>query len=211
MGKFENRVIVILCVFYAVGLLIHILQPKPDLFKTLTPVNIVAGFAVALLFQKKTNFNFIIGLLAVGICGFFIEYAGVQTGIIFGKYQYGKTLGPGWQGVPYLIGLNWACLIFFCTSVLAGQLKNKWISSFACAILMVAYDYTLEPVAVYFDMWHWFGKPIPFRNYFAWFIASVLFCRLFLTISEPEKNKVATTLFLLQALFFLFMRLIVLQ
>lgn len=210
MAKFENRVIAILCIFYAVGLLIQVFWPHPQLFKTLTPVNIVAGFCMALFFRKKIDFPFISALFAVGVCGFFIEYAGIHTGLIFGKYSYGKTLGAGWQGVPYLIGLNWACLIFFCTSALAGHLKNAWVISIVCGLMMVGYDFVLEPVAVHYNMWHWFGKPIPIKNYIAWFAASVLFCRLFLVLSKPEKNKVATAVFFLQAAFFLFIRLLTL-
>jgi putative membrane protein len=210
MAKIENRVIAVLCIFYAVGLLIQVFFPQPGLFKSLTPINIVAGFALAVFFRKKIDLPFISGIIAVAICGFFIEYAGIHTGLIFGKYSYGKTLGPGWQGVPYLIGLNWACLVFFCTSVLAGQFKNPWIVSIVCGLMMVGYDFILEPVAVYFDMWHWFGKPIPIRNYLAWFVASVIFCRLFLSIAKPEKNKVASALFYLQAAFFLLIRLLIL-
>ena len=210
MSKFENRVIAVLCVFYAVGLLIQLFYPQPQLFKMLTPVNIVFGFSLALFFRKKIDFPFLSALLAVSICGFFLEYAGIHTGIIFGKYSYGKTLGPGWQGVPYLIGVNWACLIFYSVSALSGHLKNPWIISIVCGLMMVGYDYVLEPVAVYFNMWHWFGQPIPLQNYIAWFAASVVFCRLYLSISKPEKNKVATALFFLQALFFLLIRLLVL-
>ena len=63
--------------------------------------------------------------------GFFVELLGVKTGLIFGNYHYGATFGAKWQDVPYLIGLNWAAMVFYTSSFLAPRIKNTVVRAFA--------------------------------------------------------------------------------
>jgi putative membrane protein len=202
MNRVENRFIAVISLIYAVGIAGFIIPALRPLFIWLTPYNIAGAFAVAWLFHPKWSVGHVAVLTLIGVLGFALEWAGVQTGQIFGSYYYGKTLGPGWNGIPYLIGLNWAAMIFYVSSLLAGRSKNNLLLSLGGAAMMTLYDFFLEPVAVRFDFWHWRGL-IPMQNYMAWFVASFLFLMLLFSSSKPSHNRVAGTIYFIQLLFFM--------
>ena len=49
--------------------------------------------------------------------GLLAEIIGVQTGILFGSYAYGETLGLKIFGAPLVIGLNWVTTVIICASI----------------------------------------------------------------------------------------------
>lgn len=202
MQSAEKRVVGIASIIYTVGLAGLFFSSTRGQIIGLTPINLALSLLVPLIFQKKWSVGLFVGLICIGICGFFIEYAGVHTGLIFGKYHYGKTLGPGWQGIPYMIGLNWAMLVFFTVSALSGRIGNAWSIALACAGIMTLYDFVMEPGAVWMGMWHWHKGIIPLQNYIAWFICSFLLVRLYLLLTKPERNPIAASLLVIQFLFF---------
>jgi len=202
MNTVENRFIAIICIVYAVGVMGFLIPSFNPLFLKLTPWNILGAFVIAWVFHKKWEAKYILLILTAGVLGFFIEYAGVKTGAIFGNYSYGKTLGMGWQGIPYLIGLNWAALIFFTGSLLSGRITNPWISAAAGAVLMTVYDFFMEPVAMRYDFWHWHSNNIPLKNYIAWFVISLGMHLLINTNTKPAKNRVASAMYFIQLGFF---------
>jgi putative membrane protein len=202
MQSTEKRVVAIAGIVYLVGLSGLIYQQTRTQIINLTPLNLALSLLVPLIFQKKWSLGLFAGLLCAGLCGFFIEYAGVHTGLIFGNYHYGKTLGTGWEGIPYMIGLNWAMLIFYVTATLAGRLQNAWLTSLTGACMMTFYDFIMEPAAVKMGMWYWKGGIIPLQNYLAWFICSLILIRVYLLITKPEKNAIASSLLIIQLLFF---------
>lgn len=207
MQSAEKRVVGIAVIVYAVGLAGLLFQETRSQVIGLTPLNLMLSFLVPLVFQKKWSPGLFIGLLCSGLCGFFIEYAGVHTGLIFGKYHYGKTLGPGWEGIPYLIGLNWAMLIFFVVSTLSGRLGNAWLISLTGACMMTLYDFVMEPAAIKMGMWSWDNGIIPLQNYLAWFVCSFLLIRVYLMMVKPERNAIATSLLIIQMVFFIAIKL----
>ena len=202
MNRVENRFIAAICLIYAIGLAGFIIPAARPLFMWLTPYNIAGAFAVAWLFHPKWTLAHVATLLAIGLLGFGVEVLGVQTGAIFGSYYYGKTLGQGWNQVPYLIGLNWAAMVFYTSSLLAGRSQNNFLLSLGGASMMTLYDFFLEPVAVRFDFWHWRG-PIPMQNYIAWFALSFVFLFLLFSSSKPSHNRVAGTIYFIQLGFFM--------
>ena len=40
-------------------------------------------------------------------------------------------------------------------------------------MLMVVYDFALEPAAIDLNMWDW-GGPVPMQNYIAWLVISLV-------------------------------------
>lgn len=208
MNSIEKRILLIAGIVYAVGIAGFAWNETRGLFIQLTPWNIAAAFALGLVFQKKWSFPLFISLLCIAVCGFFVEYAGVHTGVIFGRYHYGKTLGAGWEGIPFLIGLNWACMVFFTCSLLVRHMKNPWLMALTGALMMTGYDFLLEPVAVKLDMWTWESLEIPLRNYLAWFACSFIFIRIHCLFTKAEPNRIAGGLFIMQAIFFAVLRMI---
>ena len=49
--------------------------------------------------------------------GFLVEVIGVNYGIIFGNYTYGKVLGFKVLNVPLMIGVNWFFLSIACGGI----------------------------------------------------------------------------------------------
>lgn len=210
MGRtLENRLIIIALIVYAVGIAGLNIPATRSLFLSLTPLNISLSFVTALFFQKKWNFTFLLSLAIIGISGFAIEYAGVHSGIIFGEYNYGRTLGTGWEGIPFLIGVNWAALVYYSSSFLAKSMKNQFAIALTGAAMLTVFDWFMEPVAVNMDMWTWESATIPIRNYVAWFIFSFFLILIFQLMNKPEKNRVAAAFLLIQAAFFAALNLII--
>lgn len=128
--------------------------------------------------------------------------AGVKTGIIFGNYKYGGGLGLKIMETPLMIGVNWIMLVY-CTKVISDivPVKKNFRPVFA-SVLMVIYDVILEQMAPLLDMWSWKNDVVPFQNYFAWFILSLLFHVALFKVNIRFTNKLAFPVFIIQALFF---------
>jgi putative membrane protein len=196
---------------YGVGLAGMLLPFSRELFITITPLNLLFA-ALFLFYGRWPARRVIVTGLAVFVASFLVEAAGVNTGKIFGSYSYGSALGPKLWNTPVIIGLNWFVLIY-CTNVISRQLwdllrkkiANAWKSVFIIitgSLMMVLYDLFLEPAAMRLDMWSWEGGRIPFSNYAAWFLLSVLFHTLVRITGEEKINSRAMPLFAVQIGFF---------
>jgi putative membrane protein len=142
--------------------------------------------------------------LVVFVCGFLIEWVGVETGRIFGSYFYGNNLGIKLFDVPLIIGINWL-LLSYCSSVIASNIignKNAVLLSAIGALLMVLVDFFIEQRAPDFDFWYWQNNVVPLQNYTAWFAFAFAFNFLFFKLHINNKNPIAPVLYLLQLLFF---------
>jgi len=113
MKHLEKRLFIIFIIIYLVGILGFVVPQLRNYVVPLTPITILASLIIALAFEKTLNLKSLLAFVIIGISGFFVEYIGVKTGEIFGTYTYGKTLGLRWDGVPYMIGVNWLAIIYF--------------------------------------------------------------------------------------------------
>jgi len=194
--------IAILIILYAVG----IVGIKTGVFGdvlSLTPLNLLVSLALLLWNHEKWDGKFIAAITIVAVAGFFVEVAGVQTGIIFGEYTYGKTLGWQWLGVPLVMAVNWLILVY-CAAAVVGRRSewDIWLKAFAGAVIMVTMDFLIEPVAIKYDFWEWANVVIPSQNYLAWGLISFGLLMVFHRLVPPIDSKVAIALFFLQIVFF---------
>jgi putative membrane protein len=200
---------------YLVGTLGLILPSTQPYLKLASPFNLWVSVILLLLFHPQMNKSFILISMGIFLAGFFIEVIGVQSGLIFGKYWYGKTLGTKLMDVPVVIGANWLLLIYcsnivtlaFFESFKKNKLKKSLLDytvskAIFASFLMVCLDYLIEPVAIHLDFWHWQFEKIPSQNFQAWFIIAFLLSCLFLRGNFKKSNPLATLLFALQFLFF---------
>lgn len=173
------------------------------LFQALTPFSLWTSGILLILFQEKKDRAFWVFTGISFFTGFFVEVLGVQTGKIFGIYSYGTTLGFKLWGVPLSIGLNWFVLVL-CSGYLADLIPiPKLFKAFLGGLLMVGFDYLMEPPAIFLDFWSWESPEIPLQNYLAWF-GTAFFLHLFYQYGSFNKyNFLAVPLFLIQAFFFL--------
>lgn len=191
-----------LVLFYFVGFVGFVIPFSHSLFVRLVPYALLLNIGL-ILYLQQPRLSWRDGLIfgIIYALGFGVEVVGVNTGAIFGSYEYGKGLGLKLWETPLLIGLNWLMLVY-CSALLVQKWKiPAFLQPFAAAILMVAYDLILEQIASRLDMWHWQNQHIPLQNYLAWFGMAVILLFIFRLVRV--KNPVSDRIFLLQTLFFI--------
>ena len=170
----------------------------------LTPYTIILSFLVAMIFAKCSfGFKTILVFLAIAISGYFIEAAGVNTGKIFGDYDYGKTLGLSILNTPIIIGLNWLFLVYASSSIFEKYPIHNIYTIILASLVMLVYDLFLEQAAPKLDMWYWKNSIVPLQNYVAWFVIAVVFHSIVKRYRINTKNPVAPWILLCQFVFFL--------
>lgn len=167
-----------------------------------TPV-LLFGFSLMILTfssgnqKQKLSYFFIFAL-----SGFILELIGVQTGVIFGHYSYGENLGLKLSGVPLVIGLNWAMLIFT-ANILVNRLRIPLVlRSLIAAILLVLLDLIMEQSAGILDFWHFKNGLIPWINYCSWFLIAFAMSLVFQKKFSKVESSLASHLYFSQIVFF---------
>ncbi len=174
-----------------------------SLFLALIPFHLITTAVVVLLLHSVFDRSFFLFcLIAFGV-GFGIEVLGVKTGQIFGSYHYGPSLGWKLWEVPLVIGCNWLTLIY-CTGIMAEKwLKVNVLKPILGALLMVAIDVWIEPVAIHLDFWQWQNNLVPLQNYIGWFVVSLVLQVCFRYLVTAKHNPMATVVYLTQFVFFM--------
>jgi bisanhydrobacterioruberin hydratase len=196
---------------------------KSPLFISLTPLNLLVSAALIFYTQEKINRGFLTFCSIAFLAGFGSEWIGINTGMLFGEYEYGTILGPKWQGVPWLIGLQWMVVVY-CAGISMSMLQKKFLPPQAAdektvsnrllaasvvidgALLAVFFDWVLEPVAIALGFWSWKNNEIPFLNYVSWWLVSAFILLFFQAFRFPKHNLFAVHLLMIQVMFFLLMR-----
>ncbi len=209
-------------VFHAIGL-IGILFFKNPFFIATTPVNLLLMFALLFWTQKEKNKFFILFTIVVIIIGFTVEVIGVNTNLLFGHYTYGEVLGPKWQQVPLVIGVNWF-IILYCCGISTQTLMQKMITKIAQekqqapasikalsviidgATLATIFDWFIEPAAIKLHFWQWEDQHVPGYNYICWLIISIIILAIFHFCTFNKQNKFAIHLLMIECMFFLILR-----
>jgi putative membrane protein len=193
-----------LIVLYAAGLIGMHLPATAVLFTTLVPLTLWFTAFICVVYFPKPSLQAYVFLGMVAVAAWFLEVQGVRTGLIFGEYTYGKTLGFQLLKVPITIGLNWLVLLL-ATNALVEEwnIVGKVSKAAIGAGLMTALDFLIEPVAVHFDFWTWAGIQVPAQNFVAWWMASFLFHLAYQNTPFPAKSSLFRLIAALQFLFFL--------
>lgn len=169
----------------------------------LTPlVLLVFGLLViwsATGFRKKA----VLWCLGTYVFAYAVEAIGVHTGIIFGRYVYGATLGPKILDVPLVIGLNWVLVVLAANGLALAVVRRPLAAALTAGALTVIFDFPLEIAAMRLDYWQWLDPPVPVQNYLAWFVvaAAAAYCFNRLRIERP--GRAAVHYLVVQFLFFL--------
>ncbi|MFZ5365166.1 MAG: carotenoid biosynthesis protein [Patescibacteria group bacterium] len=148
------------------------------------------------------------------IISFLAEYFGVNCGYMFGGgYHYADYLMPKLLGVPVLVIIMWLAIIYICYQLAEHitdfsfkkqtPLGRKFIVSAAASLLTalaaVAWDLTMDPLAVSAGWWTWAADHagsrllgVPVGNFMGWVIVSfaiVLIYKLFIETETKEKES----------------------
>lgn len=190
------------------GILAFLLWGK-SLLSSLSALNLLVMGILVFINHERISKKFVIIFLSILLIGFTAEIIGVNTGIIFGDYQYSDVLGIAIFGVPLIIGLNWAVVVLGAHALAQlivsskfwpAVLKKTWLSLILAAGLATLFDYLLEPVAIYLNFWQWEAGVIPMLNYISWFGVSLVALLLVERFNTGE-NKMAAIVLLAQTIF----------
>jgi len=204
----ESRIMIILIIFYTVGIVSLSLPATKEYIELLTPYTLLMNLVLLFIFHRPWKTLHVVLFSVIAVTGFLVEVAGVYTGLVFGDYQYYHTLGIRLFDTPLIIGINWLMLIYFVYHLTGLTRMKRTLKVIAGSLLMVAYDLLLEPVAIRMNMWDWSGGSIPVQNYVAWFVISIVFLSLLHLFKIRFENKISPGLFAVQAGFILSLNII---
>ncbi len=202
-----NRIIFssfLMVLFHLVGLYGFLNTELEGLFIKLVPFHLLLMLGLLIFSTNDFSQNIKIFAAIIYAAGYLIEVIGVNTGLIFGTYTYGDALGMKVFATPLLIGVNWLILVY-CTGVFLNSfsIKSSLIFSLIGAFILLGIDFLIEPVAIRFNYWTWFGGEIPLQNYVGWYIFSFLLFFVFRSFHFNKNNKAAIVLLFTQIGFFL--------
>ncbi len=206
----QDRIIILLYIIFFAGLLGHITTSLRPLMMTLTPYMLfftgilILGFTV-----RRGELKLLLWCLIIYILTFILEAAGVRTGIIFGSYSYGDTLGFQFLGVPLIIGFNWVIVILGAVTIAEQIDKNIFLTALFTGTLSVLFDIMMEPVAIKLNYWEWNSGIIPVSNYYAWFGISFFASLLYDFFKIKSNEKLPQVYFTIQFIFFILLSLFI--
>lgn len=201
--KHHYIAIYLLLSFHLVGAIGLCMDAYRDLFLKLTPLNLIVSALLVFGFHAPRTSRFWLFFVSVATVGYLIELVGITTGFPFGAYHYGSGLGPKLLGVPPVIGLNWALLVY-CTGTVAARLVNPvWLRVVLGAALMVIIDLPIEPVAPFLDFWHWDIGHAPLLNFIGWWLFSIPLQALYSALIKKSENSMAPVYLVIVWMFFM--------
>ena len=145
-----------------------------NLFLSLSPISLIFTFLIVLFYNVEFSLKQLLVTLLIISLSFICEIIGVNSGILFGSYEYGNNLAPLIFGVPLVIGLNWFVLTISCGNISHYIFsKNKFFSISFGSFLMLILDFVMEQVSGNIDFWYFNDKNLLF-NYITWFLLGLL-------------------------------------
>jgi putative membrane protein len=189
--------------FHLVGFIGLSIPQLTPYFLMMVPWHLVLMFLLIVINHQTLDSKLVFFVVLLFSAGFIAEWIGVHTGILFGHYGYGNTLGLKMSGIPLTMGINWMLLIY-CAGVMMNKtnIASPFLQVFAGGVLLVGLDLLIEPIAIRLDYWHWQNNTIPIKNYVCWFLLSATMLYGFNRFNFKAQNWVPVLLLLTQALFF---------
>lgn len=175
---------------------------NPNFFSPFTPYTLLFTCFVFLLHQPIENYSFIKSFIIIAVFGYIIEVVGVKTGLIFGQYEYGNSLGFKFLEVPLIISCNWALLITAGIITVNRFVNNKFLVLGLASVLVTAIDLIIEQVAFKLDFWKFDQNLAGLQNYIGWFCVAFLLPYFFYDIIIKGNRTVSGIVLILQIVFF---------
>lgn len=205
-ARFERHAPWILLLFHTIGIGLFLYPDRPS---GLSGMNML--LCALLVWGSAHNYKKdALAVLGIAIGGFTVEAIGVNTGWLFGDYEYGQELGWKVLGVPVVLGLNWYCVVVASAHLVLRWAPTTWpllVRATIVGWLCMALDFLIEPVAMHYDFWDWKGHIVPLFNYVCWWLFATIFASVYLYYVRVV-NKTAHLLFFVWLVFFLFLNLV---
>ena len=177
-------------------------------FASFTPINLFLTSLLLMVNQIKLHKRELLCIVLIFWTGIFVEFLGVNYGLLFGEYSYGRNLGPKLLGVPFLIGMNWVILTTISGSISNYIFKGKKIMAILSgSVLMLIIDFFIEPVAPTLDFWEFKNSIVPFSNYTGWLVTGIFTQFLYQFLFKEKELTFSINLYFAIFVFFLFLNL----
>ncbi len=174
-------------------------------FIRFTPVCLFVYFILIILNNRPFNYNF---LFISYFLGFICELIGVNTGILFGDYTYGDTLGIQLFNIPLIIGINWFVTVIISASIADKFAKKIYFKMIISLLLIMFLDISMEPIAPKMDMWRFAGyDSAPLSNYVTWIFISLPLLIFYFKNNINANFYLCVNLYTAQILFFIVLEL----
>lgn len=193
----------ILIILYTVGVFGITSQDYRNSFLSLSALNLYISFLILIIARKSKVGLWYIFIAFTFLIGMTVEWIGVHTGYLFGNYEYGQNLGQKFDGIPYVIGCNWAVIVVSSASLAKHLFRHSYLTPILASVIMVGLDILMEPVAISSDFWSWTNGYIPIYNYVCWLLVGLVLQLIYHFFKLNEANKVNDALFLIMSLFFI--------
>lgn len=148
----------------------------------ISTIAIAAPSFVALIFYFGVGRG-VRAIFLLGVFGYAIEAFGVVTGLPYGEFFYGDSLGGKLFGVvPYLLPVSYVPLVIGAVAASWRPDGSRLFFVLRSALLLTLIDGVLDPGAVALGFWVWpdggiyYG--VPASNYFGWILTSILVAAL---------------------------------
>jgi bisanhydrobacterioruberin hydratase len=196
-----------LIIFYVVGTTGFLIPQTRSLFEMLIPVSLAINIFMLMLFHPSFDRKHLVFFSAVVVLTIAIEAIGVKTGLIFGDYVYGKSLPLKVFETPVMIGFNWLMLSYGAVYLIRTKPKLRKYIPILTGLLLVGFDFVMEPVAMKTGMWDWANGMVPLQNYVMWFVIATVIGAAYELFRIDVNNRVAGIVFVLQLIFFIILSL----
>jgi putative membrane protein len=175
-------------------------------FVDMTPFSLLLSAGVLLWWQPVHTPLTRAWAIGAVLVGFFAEVIGVNTGLLFGEYQYGDALGFKIASTPLMIGVNWLMVTLIVNELVWRVLPARtplFVGGLLGAVGCTLYDWFIEPGAIGLGYWTWAEGVPPAENYFGWFVVSFIISLSYARQMTPVlRNTAAPVILALQILFF---------
>jgi putative membrane protein len=203
IGNKKIGVVELVTIVYLVGFIGLSIPGTQGFFNRLTVLNLIASLALLLSYHKGWRVRFIAWIFTCFLVGFVSELIGVNTGLLFGSYEYTEILGVQLFNTPIMVGVLWVIVCYVVCLILSGLYRGHWsIMAFAGASLLTLLDYFIEPVAIKLSWWEWEEVSVPLFNYISWFAVAFFIISLFFIFEIKAKNKLVRPYAFIFVLFF---------
>lgn len=204
-NKFNTRTYSIFLIWlFPLSAIIGISLGHYDWFISKTPLNLLIVLLLLIINFPINTISKIAATVIFIVSSLLVEWVGVKFGFLFGAYQYGQNLGIKVDGVPLLIGVNWAVLILVTGAIADKFVKPTFLKILLGALLMLLIDIFIEKSAPPFDFWVFELGYAPIRNYVGWFVVSIVLHFVYRLLNTKGDFTFSCHLYVAQLLFFIY-------
>ncbi len=204
----RNIIPFLLFLFYSVGIIGISISEFRNQIVALTPLNLLITAVLLIWGNGVYNSKLIYAVCITILLGYVVEVLGVASGILFGEYQYGQTLGWKLMDVPIIMGVNWLILSFSSLGIIGKITSNSFLKVIMASLIMVVLDVLIEPIAIKLDFWTWADVNVPVQNYIMWFFSALIINSIIQRLVKEIHFQTSVFVFSAQICFFIFLNII---